>query len=231
MPTRVEAIVLALMFMLGAIVFSLWPQIDLRITSSFYVPGRRFPWGETWPAEAVYWFVWYGSRAAVGSVLLLWLTSLFVRRGWLATRRRWFGFLALSFALGPGLIADQLLKNHWGRARPEQIVQFGGEKQFSPALQPSDQCARNCSFVSGHATGAFALMAFGWFAASPRRRNWLLAATVAGLFVGAGRVVQGGHFASDVFFAFYAVWLGNLLAWLILRATGKLPSAIPPRLA
>ncbi|WP_374509617.1 phosphatase PAP2 family protein [Niveibacterium sp.] len=224
MPGRIEAAILALVFALAAVVFTLWPQLDLQITALFYSAHEGFTLDRLPIVKAVYWGVWGGSRLAVITVILLWLASFVFRRGWLASRRRWFGFLALAFALGPGLIADAGLKNHWGRARPHQIENFGGARHFTPALVPAAECDRNCSFVSGHATGAFALMAFGWLAAPRRRAQWLGVAALSGTLVGFVRVIQGGHFASDVVFAFYAVWLGCGLAATLLARLGWLPA-------
>ena len=66
-------------------------------------------------------------------------------------------FLVAATALGPGLIANTVLKDHWGRARPYQTDSFGGTRQFTPAPLPAAQCERNCAFVSGHAAlGVFA---------------------------------------------------------------------------
>ena len=60
-------------------------------------------------------------------------------------------FLLLSLALGPGLLVNTVLKDHWGRARPAQIDGIRRRSQhFTPALVPADQCARNCSFPAGH---------------------------------------------------------------------------------
>ena len=232
MPDRLEAWLVAVSFAIGAIVFSLWPQIDPTVSAWFYSPGEGFATGRTWFPEAVYWFVYYGSRVIEIVLALCWIASLFARVGWLANRRRWLGFMVLALVLGPGLIADQALKNHWGRARPEQSVAFGGTKQFTPALQAANQCERNCSFVSGHATAAYALMTFGWLAGRGRRRRWMALAVVSGLFVGAIRVIQGGHYLSDVYFAFHAVWAGNLLAWWLLNLFRKLPEVdeLPYRL-
>ena len=224
MPGRIEAAILALVFVLAALVFTLWPQLDLQIAALFYSAQEGFALDRLPIVKAVYWGVWGGSRLAVITVILLWLASFVFRRGWLASRRRWFGFLALAFALGPGLIADAGLKNHWGRARPHQIENFGGARHFTPALVPAAECDRNCSFVSGHATGAFALMAFGWLAAPRRRAQWLGVAALSGTLVGFVRVIQGGHFASDVVFAFYAVWLGCWLAATLLARLGWLPA-------
>lgn len=223
MPTRSEAWVLGVIALLGALVFTLWPQLDLALAGLFYTPGQGFTLGETLFAQAVYWGIWWGSRIAVGASLLLWLASLIARTGPLARYRRWFGFLLLSFALGPGLITDVALKNHWGRARPHQITQFGGTRHFTPALLPANQCERNCAFVSGHVSGACAPMAFGWLAARRRRHRWLIGCAIAGAVTGAVRMMQGGHFASDVLFAFYAVWLGNWVAWVVLSRLRLLP--------
>ncbi len=223
MPSRVEAWILGVIFVAVAALFSLCPELDLIVSGLFYTAEQGFAWNEHPLVQAVYWGVKYLSTAIIVVLLVAWLVSLSLRQGWLAQRRRWLGFCMLAITLGPGLITDQLLKNHWHRARPVQVTQFGGDKTFTPALQPTNQCARNCSFVSGHASGGFAQMTWGWLAVASLRRRWLYSAIAAGLLIGVVRIAQGGHFASDVFFAFYAVWLGNLLAWGILRGLHKLP--------
>jgi membrane-associated PAP2 superfamily phosphatase len=110
-------------------------------------------------------------------------------------------FLLLCFAVGPGLVANIIFKDHWGRARPMQVVEFGGDKSYTPPLTPSDQCARNCSFFSGEASAIFAL----FFAAALVVPQWstglIFVGILAGLADGTVRVLQGAHFMSDVLFA------------------------------
>jgi lipid A 4'-phosphatase len=110
-------------------------------------------------------------------------------------------FLLLCFAIGPGLVANTIFKDHWGRARPVQIVEFGGDKSYTPPLMPSDQCAHNCSFFSGEASAIFAL----FFAAALVVPQWstglIFAGILAGLADGLVRISQGAHFMSDVLFA------------------------------
>jgi len=52
---------------------------------------------------------------------------------------------------------------------------------------------------------------------------------VAGSVIGFGRILQGGHFLSDIVFAFYAVWLScELVAWIDRRRTAAQTSPPPP---
>ena len=52
--------------------------------------------------------------------------------------------------LGPILIVNGIFKSFWGRARPQDILQFGGDKLFSLPFEISNQCSWDCSFMSGH---------------------------------------------------------------------------------
>ena len=52
------------------------------------------------------------------------------------------------------------------------------------------------------------------------RRRWWRLGMAAGLFFGLGRIVQGGHFASDIVFAALVIWLVGAVirsVWLRLR--------------
>lgn len=110
-------------------------------------------------------------------------------------------YLVLCLSAGPGLIANLLLKDQSGRARPSQTTEFGGSKQFTPALVPARECERNCSFVSGEASSMFAIF-YGVALIIPQWSSLLIAAgTVAGIAAGMVRMAQGAHFLSDVIFA------------------------------
>jgi lipid A 4'-phosphatase len=112
----------------------------------------------------------------------------------------------LVVAFGVGLLVHNALKDQVGRPRPVHVQAFGGPAPYIPALQLSSHCDTNCSFVSGHAAGAFSIMAWGMLACRRRKLQWLWAGLVFGTVVGAVRMAQGGHFLSDVLFAALAVW-------------------------
>jgi lipid A 4'-phosphatase len=180
----------------------------------FYAPGAGFtqigaPW-ERVLYESVDWIV---GSAVVVSVGILLVDVL--RNGPVGRRGKVAALLLVVLAIGPGLIVNGILKEHWGRARPRDVVEFGGDHRFTPAIVISDQCERNCSFTAGHPSAGFALAALGYAYVS-RRRRWAVfaAATGFGLLVGLARVAVGGHFLSDVLFSGFivvglTVWLGN----------------------
>ena len=121
---------------------------------------------------------------------------------------------------GSGLLINAGVKEHWGRARPIQVSEFGGHKHFSLALVPADQCDHNCSFVSGHAASGFVLMAVGLMGSVATRRRWFWIGMAWGAVASLMRIAQGGHFLSDTLFAGVAIWgSGWIVRELWLRAT------------
>jgi lipid A 4'-phosphatase len=186
----------------GAVVALLFltvdPDIDLAVSRWFYSAGLGFPLEHL----RLFNLVMKGLPVLVigAAVLagLLGIAGAFSHRVWLSITPRLAAYLVLSLALGPGLLVNTLLKDHWGRARPHQIVEFGGGAHFSPALLLSDQCARNCSFPSGHAALAFWLVAFASLVPGRWRTITVLIALTIGVLVGLMRIAQGGHFLSDV---------------------------------
>ena len=88
-----------------------------------------------------------------------------------------------------------MLKNFWGRARPNEILELDGDSDFTPWYQITSQCESNCSFVSGDASVGFSLIVF-YFLIKKEIYLWL--ALVFGLAIGSIRILEGGHFISDV---------------------------------
>lgn len=103
-----------------------------------------------------------------------------------------------ALALGPGLVVNVVLKEHWGRPRPYSTDLFGGKLPFVPAGQLSNYCHSNCSFVSGEASSIFWLLCLlPLLPAAWRPRAGIVAAGLAVLTSGL-RVAFGGHYLSDV---------------------------------
>lgn len=195
--------------------FAFVPEVDLAVASLFYHDG--FPLADHPVSVFLHGYAGYPGIALGLAGLVLWLAALAVRRRHLWGVQRGVAlFLGLSLLLGPGLAVNGVLKDHWGRARPAQIQEFGGERTFSPALVIADQCERNCAFTSGHAAIAFYLMVPAMVLAPPWRAAVLAGGLLYGIVVGAVRMAQGGHFLSDVVFSLIVVWTVAGLLYLVL---------------
>ena len=182
-------------------VFLAMPEIDLAVARLFHAPetgfvGQRLAWvGALRQAFVVLYF---------GTIALCLVGLALIWRGrpqWLRLGKTHWLFLAACLAAGPGLVANLVFKDQWGRARPKQVVELGGTKAFTPPLVLANQCRRNCSFVSGEASSTYVT----FYAAAPCSRSgpwrWSIAGTVGGLATGLIRMAQGAHFLSDVVFA------------------------------
>ena len=212
---------LLLLAALGALLVA-FPQIDLAIAGLFHDPFDGFYLRENPFVRLVFHGVPWITRSVVVSLVLFLLAAwtIWRRREFFSRRRRAALYLLLVMITGPGLL-NTVFKDHWGRARPSQIEAFGGTKQFTRAAIPADQCAKNCSFVSGHASVGFFFLAFAFV--WPRRRAlWLVAGTALGLGIGLVRIMQGGHFFSDVVFSGIVVYLSaRVLHAILFRPASK----------
>lgn len=195
-------------FILSLLLFSVGWRLDLIAAGWFYSDGS-FELGRTLLFVIVYEVFGFMPYLLVPGLLIMALWTLWhFRDGRNPFKRKIFLFLFLSLLIGPGLLVNTVFKNNSiGRARPSQVVEFGGQDQFTPAWVYSGACKTNCSFVSGHASMGFYFITLGWLT---RSRRWFWIGLGVGCLVGLTRIVQGGHFLSDTVFAFWTVYWVNL---------------------
>jgi lipid A 4'-phosphatase len=208
------------------LVFAVYPQLDIDIAALFFnsktrvfifIPNRDT--GTERVREAMEWLI--ALLAAPAIFALLGKFILPHRRMLIPGRAAMF--LALTLALGPGIIANLLLKEHWGRARPVLVTQFGGTERFTPWWDPRGSCSHNCSFIAGEPAGAFWTLAPASFAPPQWRVIAYGAALAFGMAVSVLRMAAGGHFFTDIVFAgvitFLVVWAvhGLIYRWRLRR--------------
>ena len=217
-----ELILLAVLIVVTIIAFAV---TDLDITSArwFYHPGQKNPWPV---ASQPVWLFFYNSAPWVTGSLAIAGTAALIA-GLLRKEARKFRshglFILLCVALGPGLIVNGILKDHWGRARPRQIVEFGGKHQYTQPLVPSD--AHGKSFPCGHCSVGY-LYGAGWWLW--RRRYPKIAALslfsglTLGTLLGFGRLAAGGHFLSDnLWSGLIALGAAHVLYYYVLRIPAR----------
>jgi lipid A 4'-phosphatase len=206
---------------IAAIVFQQFPQIDLSTSGLFYMDFGNF----------------FGMRSdiilALRSLLLALnvviyiaalaglIVALYIKGPWLGVAPSKWLFLVLCLAIGPGLTSNVVLKDNWGRARPSQIVDFGGTKQYTPPVTIADQCPRNCSFVAGEASTVYATFFAGAFIFPWLAGRMFAAGIIGGFLAGLVRMSQGAHFLSDVIFAGVAMAITVALIELVFEAVDR----------
>lgn len=202
-PQRQEVQIWLGLLLLCIATYLIWPELDLWTAQLFYISDHGFiadhwPWIPTWHMAVP----WIGRLMVVTGLVLL-----TIKPRWLTvSQRRSLAAFLVCMLLGLWLIMHEGFKDNWGRPRPNEITNFGFSQTYSSPLTPSNACATNCSFMSGHAGTGFALIALGALTTTRSRRRWLVIGWAAGLTLGLVRMGQGGHFLGDVVF-------GGLLLW------------------
>jgi membrane-associated phospholipid phosphatase len=200
---------------IAGLVFGLYPGLELEVARSFHgfvdrshnmFALRIYP--PLMKARDI--GLWVGSILVAPAVCALIVKLLLPRRKMLISGRATV-FLIATMALAPGLLVNVLLKDHWGRPRPIDVTQFGGNQNFVAWWDPRGDCPANCSFVSGDVAGAVWTIAPAVLAPPHWRALAYAAALALGVGMGTIRVMAGAHFPSDVIFAgiftFLIIWI------------------------
>jgi membrane-associated PAP2 superfamily phosphatase len=132
------------------VVFGVRPRLDLAASTPFYDPRTH-----DFPLNAQVWSQYARTAARALITLLIVPAGIALVGKFLFPRRRMLIkaeavlFLIGTLAVGPGLITNTFLKDHWGRARPIDVTEFGGTSRFTPWWDPRGDCPNNCSFIAG----------------------------------------------------------------------------------
>jgi membrane-associated PAP2 superfamily phosphatase len=173
---------------------------DRRLASLFFRSGTGW-----YLAKAPIW-VWLHDYGTIPGLVLtlaalsVWLVGLHVPR--MKAWRKPCLLVVLTTVIGAGLLVNAVLKQYWGRPRPDQTTEFGGKWAYRPIYSPGTP-GQGASFPCGHCTMGFVFLSMIGF----RRQNKALAAggvvvgIVLGVLLSAARIVQGAHFLSDTIWA------------------------------
>ena len=209
----------------------LYPQIDVRIARYFYeIADAKHNMFALRLSPLVMRVrdigLWVEAVLIVPVVAALVIKLILPKRRLLVSGRA-IVFLIATLALAPGLLVNVGLKSHWGRPRPIDVAQFGGDQHFVAWWDPRGDCPGNCSFVSGDVSGTFWTLAPAALAPPPWRALAYGAALALGAGMAALRMMAGAHFFSDVVFAgvftFLIIWIahGLIYRWPRTRLTDE----------
>lgn len=196
------------------IFFIFYPELDIKITNYFYDSKLGFFYKDNIAVQLLYKSIPLITKAfAISCLLYMVYLYLKYKKSKLILNSSAF-FLFLTAIIGPGIIVNTVLKDNFGRARPRQIKEFNGNKEFTKVFVIADQCEKNCSFSSGHAAMGFYFTAIAYIASNLYFVRIYLLGIVFGSLVGLSRIIMGGHFTSDVVTSAMIVLLLNHLVFL-----------------
>lgn len=200
---------------LASLVFWHFPEIDLDASALFYQPGAGFPLAGSPLLLALREF----NLTLPHVVTAVALVMLVVRAsGRLRPYSRRLPapsaclFVIAAMTLGPGMLV-RVLKEAVGRARPREILEFGGASAFSLPWQPSDACTDNCSFISGEGASGAALLALPLLLPARHRAAGFALAIPVGVLASINRIAFGAHFLSDVVIGWCLVLAMTAALW------------------
>lgn len=205
-----------LLLLLLTLLFRL-SDLDMQAARYCFAADEGWRFKDFWLWQLLY------KRGMIPGVLIgvVGLGGLLLGLKWRKPRRNWRAYLLLLLllAIGPGLLVNSIFKENWGRSRPKHVIEFGGHLPFLKVWERGEPGASK-SFPSGHASIGFYLIA-PYFVLRRRRKKlaagFLLFGTAYGALMGLGRLAQGGHFPSDVIWAWGMVYLSGLLLCYLLK--------------
>ena len=168
--------------------------IDLRVEEWFYSAER----GGWFLKDAEPLVMIYHKGLVPALCVTLGSIALLLVGFWSASLRQYRKvaiYLLLVMVIAPGLLVNALMKEGWGRPRPRQIEQFGGEEAYERVLE-YDGRSYGKSFPSGHAAMGFYFFGMYFLMRREGRRAllfWLGIALGLGLVLGTTRMAQGGQ--------------------------------------
>lgn len=218
---RTGLIVALLIGAVTGLVFGLFPSLDLAVARLFSaVPnpgGFTFAWRFSPVLLRAHDIALNAPFVVLIPAVLALVLKLVLPRRRMFVRPRAAIFLIVTMLLGPGLLVNVGLKDHWGRPRPVDVTAFGGDQHFVPWWDPRGDCPANCSFVSGDVSTVAWTFAPAALLPAPWRAVAFSGAFVLTVFMGVVRIMAGGHFPTDAIFAglftYLLIWLSYALIY------------------
>ena len=207
--------VLIVFFILAAFV-TFGPSLDLYMGSLFYYGDKQFLIQSYSPVSIIF-------RKILLPLILIYVFVLPLILQFLPLQKIYFGYkfslseivyIWVSGTVTMLLVVNVVLKNMWGRARPNDVSYFNGFQDFTPWYKISNACVSNCSFVSGDSSVGFLLVVFYFIT---NKSVYLYLGLILGSLLGFIRIAAGGHFFSDIIFSQIIVTVTILTSFVLYK--------------
>ena len=199
-----ELLIVLILMAITCLIFWL-SDLDIQLAALFYFPDNHDDvWPiKQWPIVKVMFDYAFEFLVSLGVIaMMIFIAGFFTR--YCRTWRYKSLYLVLLIALGPGLVVNLIVKDHWGRPRPVHIKEFGGQYDYIPPAKIGSTPDK--SFVCGHCSVGYAFFAL-YFLAQNHKLFYFLLTLIFAWTMGFTRMAAGGHFLSDILWSGYLVFL------------------------
>lgn len=204
-------------------------ELDLAVAkTAFYREWAHTPTGEYGFFSTPFFDFIYLWGVLPAQVISFIAASTLIASIWYAPAVRFRSVclvLSLTLGIGSGVITHFVLKESWGRPRPRQIIDFGGNQPFRAYYQPQfkNTPEPSKSFPSGHSTCGFYFFCLYFLGKRLKRKRLayigMSTSLILGTVISLARIVQGGHFISDICISALIMWYtAYILDYLIYQA-------------
>ena len=119
--------------LLLSIVFFIFPSLDITVSGLFFGQDGKFIASES------DWFIYFVRKMLLPLMALLVFfvpiaavfKQIYYKEKILNIAVREWVYLFSCLIIGTGIVVNSIFKNLWGRARPNETIQFGGEEPFT----------------------------------------------------------------------------------------------------
>ena len=192
--------------LLLSIIFFIFPSLDITVSGLFFGQDGKFI------ATESDWFIYFIRKMLLPLMALLVFfipiaaifKQIYFKEKILNIAVREWVYLFSCLIIGTGIVVNSIFKNLWGRARPNDTIQFGGQEPFTIPWLNVDYCNTNCSFVSGDVsffTLSLALLIIF------NKTSWNTFAYASILLISLLRIMEGDHFLSDTIMSFIITYM------------------------
>ena len=207
---KLELLILLVLALTTTLVFWL-SDLDIQAAGWFYHPESP---ADVWPER--HWWLWqmlFDFAFPFTMIVGVLAFGVYLLSYWHQKSRRFRRqalYIVLVIALGPGVVVNMIFKDHWGRARPVHVTEFGGDFKYTPPLKFGHTTDK--SFVCGHCSVGYSFFAV-YFLAKHYKLVYLALTLLFAGTMGYTRMSSGGHFLSDILWSGYLVFLVAFLLY------------------
>ena len=131
-------------------------------------------------------------------------------------------FIAIILLVFGVLLPQFVLKPYFGRTRPFNLIEFGGEEKFSPiltALATVQECQHNCSLPSGHCCTIFSSIYLLFTKQNHKHmRKYIITSIVIVTIIS---IARGAHYLSDIIFSAFYMMVSAIMTKKIINIASR----------